>query len=328
LSDNNNFYNKMTNRDRYFRISFMIIILFASVQISAQEFKKTATSGFVFLHIPADARDAALGESSIALTDLKANALFKNPAGLGFLNEEHSFSVSYSPWFADIKNYSSAYAYNSSLGVFALGLVIMDYGEMPRTIVESGQKVYSVVGSFNADAFALGLSYSKMLTDKFSFGVTIKYVRESIYLYSADNILFDGGVLYFTGLSSLRIAASIQNFGVDSKFINDQFKMPAILRLGAAAEIIGSLDSEYRVTLIAEALHPNDAEERLNLGTELSWRNMITLRGGYKFFYDEESYSFGIGFNPRINFPLAFDYSFSDYGRLGNVSRVSLQIGF
>ena len=37
----------------------------------------------------------------------------------------------------------------------------------------------------------------------------------------ASNILFDGGVIYKTGFSSLRIAATIQNFGTNSKFINE-----------------------------------------------------------------------------------------------------------
>ncbi len=70
-----------------------------------------------------------------------------------------------------------------------------------------------------------------MLTDRFSVGVTLKYVQEKIDIYKADNILFDGGVIYHTGFHSLSIAARIHNFGTNTKFINDEFKMPSTLRL-------------------------------------------------------------------------------------------------
>jgi hypothetical protein len=203
----------------------------------------------------------------------------------------------------------------------------MDYGTMPRTVKATGQKVFTVLGEFDANAISAGLTYSRLLTDRFSFGVTLKYVQEKIDIYKADNVLFDGGVLYYTGFHSLRIAATIQNFGTNSKFINDEFKMPATFRLGVAAEVFGDFNSEYRATITFEALHPNNADERVNVGTELSWRNIITLRGGYKFFYDEESYSFGLGLNPQLDVPLNIDFAYSEYGRLGNILRFTLHLG-
>jgi hypothetical protein len=305
----------------------LYILLVLSTICLSQDFKKTATAGFTFLELPVSARVAALGESSVALHDLNSSAVFTNPGALGFTSRQHSFSASYSPWFADIKNYASSYSYKSDLGVLAVGFVMVDYGSMPRTEIASGTQVYNVIGSFDASSIAVGLSYSKQLTDKFSFGVTLKYVQEKIDVYDATNVLFDGGVIYYTGLQSLRIAASIQHFGVDSKFINDEFKMPAMLRLGAAMEVLGSYESEYRLTVICEALHYTDNDERVNLGAELGWKNLLVLRGGYKFFYDEESFSFGVGITPNFGLPITFDYAFADYGRLGNISRFTVQMG-
>lgn len=309
-------------------IAVLLLMILTVFDLHSQEFKKTATAGFTFLQIPVSARSAALGEASIALSDMNSIGIFNNPAILGFTNQTHSLSASYSNWFADIKNYASSYSLNSELGVFALGIVMFDYGTMPRTTVSGGQKVYDVIGSFDANSISAAVSYSRLLTDRFSFGVALKYVQEKIDKYSADNILFDGGVLYYTGLSTLRIAASVQNFGTNSKFINDEFKMPTVFRLGAAAEVLGNPDSEYRITLVGEAIHPNDGEERVNVGTEISWKNMITLRAGYKFFYDEESYSFGFGLDPKLSFPLNLDFAFADYGRLGNILRFTLQLGW
>ena len=280
------------------------------------------------MQIPVTARSAALGEASIALSDMNSEGIFNNPAIMGFTELSHSFSASYSNWFADIKNYAASYAFNSGIGVFGVGVIVLDYGSMPRTVVSTGQKVYEIVGSFDANSIAAMLSYSKMLTDKFSFGLTLKYVQEKIDVYSADNILLDGGVLYYTGLGSLRIAATIHNFGTNSKFINDEFKMPSMLRLGLAGEVLGDFNSEYRITLIGEAIHPNNGDEKVNLGAEFSWESMITLRAGYKFFYDEETYSLGVGINPKLSVPINLDFAFADYGRLGNILRFTLQLGW
>lgn len=311
---------------KLFTISFLVILLIQTFVI-AQDFKKTATAGFTFLEIPVTARTSALGESSISLSDMNSQGIFTNPASLGFTDITHSFSASYSNWFADIKHYASSYSFSSDLGVFGVGIVVLDYGSMPRTVAGGGQRVYNIIGSFDANAISVGIGYSKMLTDRFSFGVVAKYVEEKIDIYKADNILLDGGVLYYTGLGSLRIAASLQNFGTNSKFIADEFKMPIMLRLGAAAEVLGDKNSDYRITLIAEALHPTDADERINFGTEISWNEMVTLRAGYKFFYDEESFSIGFGLNPKLSIPFSTDFSFADYGRLGNILRFTLQLG-
>lgn len=293
----------------------------------AQDFKKTATAGFVFLEIPTNARTQSLGEASIALSDQNSSGIFVNPASLGYTKLTHSFSASYAPWLAEINNYSASYSLKSDYGVFGVGLILFDYGTMPRTVIASGQKVYEVIGSFKASSLALGVTYSKMLTDKFSFGTTIKYVNEKIDIYSANNILFDGGVLYYTGLGSLRLAATIQNFGVDAKFLNDEFKMPATLRLGLASEVYGGFDDHYRITLTAEATHASDADERINFGCELSWKNIVTLRAGYKFFYDEEAFSAGIGLNPGLDMPVIIDFAYADFGRLGSITRITLQLG-
>jgi hypothetical protein len=306
---------------------FFLLVVLNSSLLCQEEFKSNATAGFTFLQIPATARVAALGEASIALSDMNSEGIFVNPAIMGFTNTTHSFSASYANWIADIKNYATGYSYNSPIGVFGVGFIILDYGSMPRTTKSSGQKVYSVIGSFEANSISAGLTYSKMLTDRFSVGVTLKYVQEKIDIYTASSVLFDGGVLYYTGFHSLRIAATIHNFGTNTKFINDEFKMPATFKLGAAAEIFGDNESEYKGTLIFEASHPNNANERINLGAEVSWKNILILRGGYKFFYDEEGINFGLGINPQLEIPVSFDFAYSDYGRLGDILRFTLQLG-
>ncbi len=311
-------------------IKLLLFITFCSTMhglLHAQEFKKNATSGFVFLEIPVTARGSAMGEASVAIHDFSSDGMFINPAITGFNPRQHAFSTNYASWFADIGHFAASYAYNAPFGVVGIGINYFDFGTMPRTIRVPGQRVYEITGDFSANASALYFCYSKMLTDRFSFGVNLKYVNESIDVYSANNLILDGGVLYFTGLGSLRIAAAMQNFGVDAKYRNDNFKMPTVMKLGAAAELYGDNSSEYRVTVALEAIHPNDGDERFTTGLDVGYKNLLSLWAGYKFLYDEETYSVGIGITPPVPLPLSVGFSLADYGRLGTVTRFSLQLG-
>ncbi len=224
---------------------FILIFIFLSFssmnEIFSQQFRKTGTAGFVFLELPVNARTTGVGEAGITLADLNSDGIFVNPAICGFTNKMHNVSFSYSPYFAEIKQYAASYSFNSNFGVLSFGALMFDYGSMPKTQKVAGQRVYDILGNFNSQSIAFALSYSRMLTDRFSFGIALKYVNEKIDIYSADNVVLDGGVLYYTGLGSLRIGAVIQNFGTDAKFINDPFKMPAVLKLGAAAEVFWKL---------------------------------------------------------------------------------------
>ncbi|MBI5727770.1 MAG: PorV/PorQ family protein [Ignavibacteriales bacterium] len=305
-------------------VKFFVLLL--AISLHAQSYKTTGTTGFVFLEIPVTARSAALGEASVAVSDGDAQSLFTNPAAAGFTNKQHSFSSFYSPWFVDIKHLASSYMISTDAGVFSVGLNYFDFGTIDRTVRRLDNRAFEKSGTYTASAGAITASFAKKLTDKFSFGVSMKLAQEKIDVYSVEAPLVDVGVMYFTGLGSLRIAAVVQNAGVNAKYIKDEFKMPTAFRLGAAAEVIDD-PAGYKLSLLAEAIHPTDNIERINTGIEFSYNNMIFLRGGYKFFYDEETYSGGIGLHTNSIVPAEIDFAIADYGRLGMVLRFGVQIG-
>ena len=51
------------------------------------------------------------------------------------------------------------------------------------------------------------------MTDRFSFGLTIKQVSEYLAGFEMSTFLFDMGTFYWTGYKSLRFCASISHFG-------------------------------------------------------------------------------------------------------------------
>jgi opacity protein-like surface antigen len=316
---------------KYF--SILLLILFMAVSASQAQFRKVGTTGYVFLEIPVTARMAAMGETSVALTDVGAEALFTNPSLLGYAVFRHNIHASYANYLADIQHQALGYGIQlTPIGAFGISINRLNLGEMVETVNADPNNPgggYLIIGKYSADALAVGLTYARKATTWFSYGITAKYVRERISIYESNNVLVDIGVIYCTQFHSLRIGGYIQNFGVDSKYIGDTFKMPTTFRLGAAAELVGDPNAPTRLTLSVDALHPSDYTERLNVGTEYWIQNILALRAGYKFNYDEEGWTLGMGlkWKPNQNI-LNIDIAYTYYGRLESVSRFSTNIAF
>jgi hypothetical protein len=112
----------------------------------------------------------------------------------------------------------------------------------------------------------------------------------------------------------------------------DSWDLPLLFRIGVSTNAIKTDD--YRLTLAVDALHPNDNYESVNTGAEFSYRDFISIRGGYQslFLTDKEGgLTFGVGINSKFLFSndlFRFDYSYRDFGRLNAVNSFSVGIKF
>jgi hypothetical protein len=76
-----------------------------------------------------------------------------------------------------------------------------------------------------------------------------------------------------------------------------------------------------------DALHPRDYTERVHVGLEYSYNEMVFLRGGYKTNYDEEGLTAGVGFNVKSGtMGVKVGYSYSEFGVFDGVNR--FDVGF
>lgn len=319
-------------KNYHLHLTWFIITTMAVLPVQSQ-FRKVATTGYGFLEIPVTARMAAMGETSVALVDAGIEAMFFNPALVAYAPRRHHLTAAYANYLADIQHQALGYGMQlTPIGAFGLSVNRFDLGEMVETVNADANNPggrYLVKGRYRADALAVGLTYAHQATAWFAFGITAKYVRERISIYDSDNLLLDLGMVYRTQFQSLRLGGYIQNFGVDSKYVGDTFKMPMIFRLGLALEIFGNLAAPNRLTLALEALHPSDYTERLHLGGECWLQNLVALRFGYKFNYDEEGLTAGIGLKWQANQKIiGIDLAYTDYGRLDSVVRLTTSAGF
>lgn len=295
--------------------------------------KKVAQAGFTFLEIGVGARVEGMGAVGSVLTDDPVS-IFWNPAGIGMMDSKIAFYAGYTPWFADIVHQSGALALNlGNFGVVGLSFINMDFGTIYGTeIAGEGVKGYFETGNISdIGNTMIGLSYSRGITDRLTLGGTIKYVHESLTSkYTASIIAFDVGTNYDTGFKGTKIAMSASNAGRQHTYIEETTELPLTFRIGVITDLGQllnmNLPDSHCWTLAVEGNNPRDYSERVHVGTEYIFANVIALRTGYKFNYDYEDVTFGLGIKLK---GIGIDYSFNDMGEyLGSVNRVSINAAF
>ncbi len=293
-----------------------------------QDFSKVGATGFVILELPVTPRTASLADSPTADGVVSAEALFNNPAALGFATRRHLVHAGHTNWIVETNIQTFGYALNlGNIGTVGISMMRFDMGTMQGTINAGGSGGFIRTDEFSAASMAFGLTYARQLTDRFAFGGTIRYATERIAEYDVSGVVLDFGMLYYTGFRSLRLAGLLQNFGTDVQYLNDPFKMPITFRFGSAMEIFGELGSPGRVTMILEALHTNNSPERLHAALEVAPVAPVMLRGGYKLGYDEDAWSMGVGLEVPGRRDLGIDFAYGIHGRLGNTIGFSLRGG-
>ena len=323
-----------------------MLLLFQGFATIIYAQNKVAQAGMTFLKIGGGARAAAMGESFVSMPG-DINSIFYNPAGLAHI-EGRELMFSYTDWIADITHNAIAGAWNfQNIGTFAFSFIFMDYGEPIRVTQRADNEVGYIGGNryggptFSPAEFAGGIAYSRKFTNKFSMGGHIKYVYQSL---GHSNIIKDGvekvkkneisgialdfGTVYYTGIRDLRLGFSITNFSRDYQYEKESFQLPLTMRIGLAMTVWRLEDQN--LSLSVDALHPRDYAEQINFGGEYWYKDFLALRAGYKFNYDEQGLTLGVGFNYQISKNLGrlvFDYAYTSFGELlGSVN--SFNIGF
>ena len=308
--------------------------LFAQSGIDPYKIERVGQTGWQFLKINGDARQAALGNSYTALSGGDANSVFGNSAALVNVKDVN-VALNKTNWIADI-GYQSISVVKSfdGIGVFGVSIANIDYGDIPETINSSisgeNRTEAMVTGrTFSASDIAVGISYSRSITDNLSVGGNIRWMRESIADVSMNNWALDIGTLFYTGFRSLRIGFTARNFGPDSHLIGfneelqsepQDIKMPLDFRLGVAMDFFDDPGSKNLLTISVDGNHPNDGPEKFRAGVEYTFNKIFSIRAGYKFNYDEESFTFGAGIEyPVYGYNLSVHYAYVNFGILEQV---------
>lgn len=337
----------MYSLKKIFQLLFISIVLltasvYAQSGISPNDIERAGQSGWQFLKINGDARQAALGGAFTALSNGNANSVFGNPASLSDV-ENIDAQVNFLEWVADINYQSLAIAYNfGQVGIIGVSIAMLDYGDIPETInapLGTSGTIPVITGNmFTANDLVASLSYAKNITENLSIGGNFRWMRQKIAELSMQNWSLDFGTMYHTGFRSLRIAITARNFGPDSRFggwseeyqtESDNVRMPLDFRAGIAMDFFDESGSPHLLTVIAEGDHPNDGKEKFHLGVSYAFDKTFFIRGGYKFNYDVQKFTFGVGITYPIGSTIgALNYAYVDFGELTQVHMFSLGFSF
>jgi len=333
---------------RYMHL-FILLIFIIPVILNAQN-KKIAQTGFQFLSVGTNARAIALGEA-FTTVESSSNSLFYNPAGMAGSNYFFDVSLNTMRWIADINYLSGSIGLNfekGKYGVFGISFLNIDYGNFLYTRVsttsESGYEDITS-GIPKPYAFSFGLGYAKQLSDKFSVGGQIKYVKQSlgssdvpIYegpsniigteekQYALSVFAFDFGTIYKTGFKSLVFGMSVRNFSEEVKYEKEGFQLPLTFRIGLsinAFDFLESLKENHKLLFIVDAVHPRSFPEYIAIGSEYVFMNLLFLRVG--FVTGQDLYDLNAGFGIR-KFGFELNYAYTPYFEFKDIHRFS--VGF
>jgi hypothetical protein len=249
-----------------------------------------------FLEVVQGARGAGMGDAFVGVVD-DISAVFWNPAGLTAMPKNRlQFTFTNTQWFVDSQFNSGAVGVNTDYGSFAFSVVTVQPPDMLETTILQPAGTGRTIDS---GSWAVGGAYAKQFTDLFSLGVQFRVVQERLDT-GFDFRVFDMaiGTKYYTGFRNLRVAMSIRNFGRDKVLFDNgriRGKMPVIFSVATAAEVIGEKEDPAYLTGAFEYLYSVSVERRLHFGGELWLRNLLALRGGYKWNYDVQDFTAGAG---------------------------------
>lgn len=315
------------------RLLFLAGVMLLSVSLCSMAFgqAKVGTTGAQFLELGVSARAMAMGEAFTAVVD-DISAVYYNPAALTTLyGREATFTYISMP--ADVGYGFGAIGFplESIGGVIGIGAYGLTSGDIVETTYEQGVISPTIAGTgrtFAWNNLALSLSYGRYLTDRFSIGLSVKYVGEFAHDYSSNGWAADVGTIYDTGFRGFKIGMAITNFGPDMRFINVNYPLPINFKFGASINVLEQVD--HYVTLSAEGWHPSDNLEKYNVGMEYVFKDRFALRGGGRFNYDVDGFTAGGGVRLPFNEEqeIRVDYAFQDFGILTQVHRFSLSFAF
>jgi hypothetical protein len=279
---------------------------------------KVGTTAAQFLKIGVGSRAVGMGGAFVAVAD-DITSLYWNPGGLGRLNRNEAILL-HTEWLAGISfDYAGVAVNMGRFGTVGISITSVSMGEMK---VRSELKPEGTGEYFSASDIAGSIAYGRALTDRFSIGANVKYIRQNIWHMSANGFAVDIGTIFTTQFNGMKIGMSISNFGTTMKMAgsdareyidinpgaegsNDQlpayrqmesWSLPITFRVGVAMDAFKT--RRNRLTVALDALHPNDNSEYVNFGCEYAFYDWAFIRLGWQALFledDERGGLFGNG---------------------------------
>jgi long-subunit fatty acid transport protein len=327
----------------------LLAMILAAGSASAQT--KTGTTIGQFLGVDTSARHAAMGGAGVALGE-GIESVYYNPGAIGGLGRLAA-QFTHSEYFADINFDYVAAAVPVTWGTLFVSVTSLNSGEIDvRTVAQplgTGER-------YTVSDVALGMGYGRRITDLFTAGAQVNYVRERIWHSTLETVTFSFGTVYTLPVSGVNIGASLSNLGTSGRYngrdlaiqfdndpdrygdnsslpgeqLTDDFSVPILFRVGATLPRRTGRESTLLISV--DAFHPNDNTESVSAGGEWTWKETLALRAGYQHLFQDDSevgLTLGAGIRTGIGENrLRFDYAWTTHENLDETHRTTFAVEF
>jgi hypothetical protein len=248
--------------------TILIFTLLFMISFAKAQESRVINPGVPFLLVAADARAAGMGDIGVA-TSADAFSQQWNPAKYAFATDAQGFSISYTPYLADLVNdialaQLTYYQKLNDRSAFAGSIRYFGWGDIPLRKTGEPTEQFPTV---SPNEFAIDGSYSLKLSEQFSMAIAGRFINSNLKIASENNDAtsassFAVDVAGFYQSEELaynefngrwRAGFNIQNLGPKISYDNDDFNnnfLPANLKIGTGFDFI--LDDYNKVSLNVE----------------------------------------------------------------------------
>ncbi len=329
----------------YKRITFLSFFIFL---FAFQVYPQTTVAKYAgeFLAIGVGGRASGMGGAYVAAAN-DVTAGYYNPAGLININYPQ-IALMHEERFGSLVNYDYAavaipYGTDMSLGLSIIRLAIDGIPDTRNALVDANgdgtlnilddRLDYSKITQFSNQDWAIYLSFAKKLSDTFTYGASVKIIREVLAEYGATGIGFDVAAQY-KPMDNLVLGANIQDVTTTLVAWNtgrNELISPTIKVGGAYKfEFLGGtflpsvdIDVRFEDRQYAANFYTGPISYDRHVGMEYNFKNVFMIRAGYN---DVNQFTIGAGVKlPKLN----IDYSYAKFNgssdeNLDGTHRISL----
>lgn len=248
------------------------VLLLSALLVEAQE----SQTVYNFLRLPVSAHVAALGGDNITLTEDDATLIFHNPALINNVTDR-TVNLNIMTYMEGTTTGSASFVRAAGeRGTWGITGQYMGYGTMKETTVAGEQ-----TGEFSARDMAVGGTFAYSLSERFSGGITAKFVASYIGQYHSLGAAIDLGLNYYNSESELSVSAVARNLGGQLSAYEDDFeRLPLDLQVGFTKRLLRS-----PLRLSASLVKLNDWQyglgKHLVIGADLILSPQLYVAAGY-----------------------------------------------
>ena len=254
------------------RAVFATFLLCQTLLIKAQE----SQTVYNLLRLPVSAHVAALGGDNTTIIEDDATLIFHNPALINNVTDR-TLNLNFMTYMEGAATGSASFVRAAGeLGTWGVTGQYMNYGTMKETNA-SGQQT----GEFSAKDIVVGGAFAYALSERFTGGITAKFVASYIGLYNSLGAAVDLGLNYYNDESELSISAVARNLGGQLSAYEDEFeRLPLDLQIGFTKRLLRS-----PLRLSASLVRLNDWEhgfgKHLVIGADIILSPQFYIAAGY-----------------------------------------------